>query len=389
MQDRQRIFTQKILLSLHSRFLCSLLRDQERSDLQIISVPSTSATPVRNLLRLLTTGVTVSFSREELRETEKIGKILGISLSRNIVKRLRIPPEDILSYSKRPVKIKIDNIKPNMIEMTNPCVDDLDILGILDEEMEIVDTTSRSDTVLMEDFPNTKKFRAKHFTEKIGRLKDSGLRFERLQSQLICSTETSTVQENHAPKGGPTEELTPGFPLSDDICSSQSDSGSVTLTERKLPKRKLFAENKEPRELPETEKRVRLSDCETDQRFYFENCECDLSNGSSQRPAESSSPRTPKTPLQRELYNSCEICRKRKAEDSIKSIKQKKYFQMLRDKRAEAEKYKGQKFPCEKCDYVALCPSNLKTHQMANHEGENFVDKYINDYFEKNKFLIL
>ena len=93
--------------------------------------------------------------------------------------------------------------------------------------------------------------------------------------------------------------------------------------------------------------------------------------------------------MQRELYNSCDDCVKRRVENNIKSIKQKKYFQMLKDKRAEAEQYKGQKFPCNRCDYVAAIPSNLKTHQMANHDGENFVDNYINEYFEKNKFLIL
>ena len=105
-----------------------------------------------------------------MRETEKIAKILGIPISRSIIKKLKIPCSDILSYSKIPVKIKIDNIKPNMIEMRNPSVDDLDILDILDEEIKVVDPVIGIDRDPMEEFPNTKKFRSKDFSEKIKRL---------------------------------------------------------------------------------------------------------------------------------------------------------------------------------------------------------------------------
>ena len=348
---------------------------------------------MRLLLRLITSGVTVSFSREELRETEKIAKVLGIQLSRSIIKKLKIPCADILSYSKRPVKIKIDNIKPNMIEMRNPSVDDLDMLKILDEEIEVVDSDISIDKNPMEEFPNTKKFRSKMFSEKIRTLKDSGLIFQKSQRQLVCSTEDSADVQF---KPEPTEEFAPGSLLSDDISSSQSDSGSVTLAERerKQTKRKLYAEDLEPKEMPERKTlRLSVSDAESfssvQRSFYCANCECGLANGPGRNSVSQSSPRTPNNSVQRELYNSCDDCVKRRVENNIKSIKQKKYFQMLKDKRAEAEKYKGQKFPCNRCDYVASIPSNLKTHQMANHDGENFVDKYINEYFEKNKFLIL
>ena len=395
------MFSQRILLSLHSKFLCSLLREQgqaqqaEDNNLLVLSVPS-SGKSVRLLLRLITSGVTVSFSREELRETEKIAKILGIQISRSIIKKLKIPCSDILSYSKRPVKIKIENIKPNMIEMRNPAVDDLDILNILDEEIEVVDPVISSDSDPMAEFPDTKRFRSKMFSEKIRKLKDVGLVFERSQRQSMSLSEDSAGVQFLAPKAEQPEEFAPGFLLSDDISSSQSDSGSVTLAERerKQTKRKLYAESPEPRELPER-KKLRLSGSEMEREtlghsssqrsFYCASCECGLANGSPSQ----SSPRTPRTSVQRELYNSCDDCVKRRVENNIKSIKQKKYFQMLKDKRAEAEKYKGQKFPCNRCDYVAAIPSNLKTHQMANHDGENFVDNYINEYFEKNKFLIL
>ena len=386
------MFTQRIILSLHSKFLCSLLREpgqqSEDNNLLILSVPS-SGKSVRLLLRLISSGVTVSFSREELRETEKIAKILGIQISRSIIKKLKIPCSDILSYSKRPVKIKIENIKPNMIEMRNPSVDDLNILDILDEEIEVVDSVIRNDTDPLEEFPNSKKFRSKMFSEKIKRLKDSGLVFQRSQRSL---SEDSADSQFLVPKVESSEEFGPGLLLSDDISSSQSDSGSVTLAERerKQTRRKLYADDQEPKELPESKKlRLSVGEAETfsssQRSFYCAGCECGLANGQTSQ----GSPRTPKTSVQRELYNSCDDCVKRRVENNIKSIKQKKYFQMLKDKRAEAEKYKGQKFPCNRCDYVAAIPSNLKTHQMANHDGENFVDKYINEYFEKNKFLIL
>ena len=336
-----------------------------------------------------------------MRETEKIAKILGIPISRSIIKKLKIPCSDILSYSKIPVKIKIDNIKPNMIEMRNPSVDDLDILDILDEEIKVVDPVIGIDRDPMEEFPNTKKFRSKDFSEKIKRLKDCGLTFQKSQRELICLTEDSAGVKFLVPKMESSDEFGPGSLLSEDISSSQSDSGSVTLAERerKQTKRKLYAEDLEPKELPERKAlRLSVSDAETfssvQRSFYCASCECGLANGPGGRGTQDgsacqSSPRTPRTSVQRELYNSCDDCMKRRVENNIKSIKQKKYFQMLKDKRAEAEKYKGQKFPCNRCDYVAAIPSNLKTHQMANHDGENFVDKYINEYFEKNKFLIL
>ena len=80
----------------------------------------------------------------------------------------------------------------------------------------------------------------------------------------------------------------------------------------------------------------------------------------------------------------------KKAEGAIKSIKQKKYFDMLKVNRLEAEKAKkeGLKFPCDKCDYVAAAPGNLKTHKMANHDGVKFMERYADDYFDKDDFLL-
>jgi hypothetical protein len=63
---------------------------------------------------------------------------------------------------------------------------------------------------------------------------------------------------------------------------------------------------------------------------------------------------------------------------------------MLKVNRLEAEKAKkeGLKFPCDKCDNVAAAPGNLKTHKMANHDGVKFMERYADDYFDKDDFLL-
>lgn len=78
---------------------------------------------------------------------------------------------------------------------------------------------------------------------------------------------------------------------------------------------------------------------------------------------------------------------------NIQSMKTKKYLEMLREKRRSAAKARkektAQKFPCDKCDYVAARIGNLKTHKMTKHDGVMFLDHYISDYFSQNKFLVI
>ena len=365
--DNQRVFTHKRLFSLHSKFLCSLLSDgqQYSSDLSVLSTPCSGAS-LRCLLRLLNTGVTVSDQREHLKEAGKAAKLLGIMVNCSRIKSLQIPKTDVLSYSKPQVQIKVANVKPNIIDVNNPCLDDLDIL---DDEIEILETVANPEVI--QEFPDRKKFRTKVFTERVKSLKDSGAVIQKLIQ--VQEYDELPPEQLLVPKFEPMDEFAPGR-----MSSSQSDTSSVILMEKKTPKRKLYAEDSELREIFEEDgfqnKSARVNRVEG-----VSLCSVGTSGCS----------RSPKTNLQKELYNNCDECIKRRAEDNIKMIKQKKYFQMLKEKRAEAEKFKGQKFPCDKCDYVAALPSNLKTHQLANHDGVDFVDKYVNEYFEKNKFLIL
>ena len=386
--------------------MCSVLKDYQPFDLPAISVPA-SGMSIENLLRLLTNGVTVSTSEQELLDVEEAAKALDIELKDWNIKNISVPQSEVLNYCRAPVVLQIQNIKPNVIDMANPSLEDL---SILDDEIQIVDTVIRVDNriekEIKKDFPKTGEFATEEFKKRIKQMKEAGTNFKKRRTSIAVPTKrsASTVGEEFqfvVPKLEPIcDEFAPDALMSEDVTSSQSES-SVTLAERKAPKHRLFAEDIVPKELPETPKknRITIEDAESMNaypRFYCATCECGLSGMNSPRRIsgdghQTGSPRTPRTPVQRELYNSCEMCMKKKADDSIRSIKQKKYFQMLKQKRIESEKAKkeGLKFPCDKCDYVAAIPGNLKTHTMANHEGVQFMEDYVNDYFTKNKFLIL
>lgn len=414
-QDRSRIFTQRILLSLYSKTLCSLLKDLPPFDLPAISVPA-SGKSIKNLLRLLKNGVTVSTNQDDLLEVEDAAKALNIELKDWNINYITVPQSQVLTYCRDPVVVKYKDIKPNVIDMANPTLEDL---SILDDEIEIVETVIRVEDVnksvekeIRKAFPKTGEFETEEFKNRVKKMKESGTNFLKRRKSTAASVTSKTALNSSGidsefkflvPKEEPiVDEFAPGGLLNSDGTSTQSES-SVTLGERKAPKHRLFIEDSSSmlKELPETPKKNRVSveDAESMNaypRFYCGSCECGFSGISTPRRISddghsTGTPRTPKTPVQRELYNSCEACMKRKGDEAIKSIKQNKYFNMLKVKRLEAEKCKkeGLKFPCDKCDYVAAAPGNLKTHQMANHDGVQFMEKYVNDYFDKNKFLIL
>ena len=339
--DSERVFSHRALLSLHSRLLRSSLASLEPAELAVISVPA-SGKSLRNLSRLLVNGVVVSSSREDLKETEKAAECLGIEITNPRTRSLNIQSSEILTYCRKPVKIKTENINSNVIDLFNPNLNAIE--DILDEELQLnADSTDFDFNNRDEKFPDSKHFRTKVFSERIRSLERSGTVLQRVRRTSIDA---------------------------DDNFSSSSDSpGSVS--DRRGLKRKLFAEDTEhPADFDPDEEPITNT-----------HCECRASRSvarGSWRGAH----------LQRKLYNSCDDCIKRRAEENIKSIKQRKYLEMLREKSGEKVQ-KGEKFPCDQCSYVAAHPSNLKTHKLANHEGVDFVNKYVNDYFDKNKFLIL
>ena len=162
--DGQRVFTHRALFGLHSRMLRASLASLETTELAIISAPS-SAKSLRNLSRLLLNGVVVSSSREDLRETEKAAEILGIQLSRTRTQSLQIPASEVLTYCRKPVKIRTENIKSNVIDIFNPNLNVIE--DILDEELQSNSDDTDFEYCNCEEFPDSRHFRSKVFTERI------------------------------------------------------------------------------------------------------------------------------------------------------------------------------------------------------------------------------
>ena len=372
--DNQRVFSHRSLLSLHSRTLFSVLHPHHLHDeLPILSVPAPGRA-VRCLLRLLTAGVVVAHSKEDLREAERAAAVLGVQLHNTVTQRIKIPTSEMLSYNKQPVMSTFIGIKPNIIDICDPCTDNADILDVLDEEIEAGENAvnSSSDIQLL---PSAKKFKSKMFTERLQKLKDSGTDFQVIhhsKPEYPSHIEPDSMESVQTCAPSSSRHLS--FDCDDVVSNSDS---STTLSERKSHKRKLYAEEGAPRELSDEEDKA---DCPRDTKVQCDSCNLNSS-------WITGSPRAPKSSTQRQLYNSCDECIKKRAEDNIKILKQKKYFQMLKEK--SVEKMKGEKYPCDKCNYVAANSSNLKTHKLANHDGVDFVNNYVNDYFQKNKFLIL
>ena len=52
-------------------------------------------------------------------------------------------------------------------------------------------------------------------------------------------------------------------------------------------------------------------------------------------------------------------------------------------------RWRGPRFPCNQCKYVACREVNLINHKASKHEGVMFMDSYISDYFAKNKLVFI
>ena len=55
----------------------------------------------------------------------------------------------------------------------------------------------------------------------------------------------------------------------------------------------------------------------------------------------------------------------------------------------EERRWRGPRFPCNKCKYVAGRQVNLDNHKASKHEGVMFMDSYISDYFAKNRLVFI
>ena len=52
-------------------------------------------------------------------------------------------------------------------------------------------------------------------------------------------------------------------------------------------------------------------------------------------------------------------------------------------------RWRGPRFPCNQCKYVACRQTNLDNHKASKHEGVMFLDNYITNYFAKNKLIFI
>ena len=257
--DGQRVFTHRALFGLHSRMLRASLASLETTELAIISAPS-SAKSLRNLSRLLLNGVVVSSSREDLKETEEAAACLGIELSKTRTQSLQIPTREVLTYSRKPLAIKTETIKSNIIDIFNPNMNV--IKDILDEELQSNEYNTELDRINKEEFPGSNQFHSKVFSERIRSLEKSGTVF-----QIVRGTSTDA----------------------EDNSSFTSDApGSV-----RGHKRKLFGGHREfPADFDPEEETILNTHCDTCTRSSS------MSNCAS-----------PRMELQqRTLYNSCENC---------------------------------------------------------------------------------
>lgn len=381
---------------MYSKALCSLLRDLPTFDLPAISVPA-SGKSIKSLLRLLQHGVTVSTYQEDLLEVEKAANVLNIELKDWNIKNISVPQSQVLTYSQDPVVVKYKSMKPNVIDMTNPPLEDLEIVGqcIRVEDDDIPFYASKSGgNEIRTIFPKTVEFESDEFKKRVAQMKKSGTNFRKRRKLTERTVLTKSALDSSGV--GPefpvlelVDEFAPGGLLNSDGASTPSES-SVTCGERKAPRHRLFAEGVGPKELPETTKKNRVAVEDEESMNAYGSFDFGLNNLSTPRRISDNlnstgTPRTPQNSVQRELYNSFNTFMNKKAEEAIKSIKQKKYFDMLKAKRLEAEKAKkeGLKFPCEKCDYVGAAPGNLKTHKMANH---GIMERDAYDYLDWDNF---
>ena len=52
-------------------------------------------------------------------------------------------------------------------------------------------------------------------------------------------------------------------------------------------------------------------------------------------------------------------------------------------------RWRGPRFPCNQCKYVACRQTNLDNHKASKHDGVMFLDNYITNYFAKNKLIFI
>jgi len=97
----------------------------------------------------------------------------------------------------------------------------------------------------------------------------------------------------------------------------------------------------------------------------------------------------------------CKVCEQQRKKKGVKELVTRKgprrgLAQGWQDGPKEEEvlgvkdgRWRGPRFPCNQCKYVACRQANLNNHKASKHEGVMFMDSYISDYFAKNKLVFI
>ena len=216
---------------------------------------------MRGLLRLLAWGVTAATSRAQLAQVEEAAHTLGVSLARRTVHSITVPESELLAYNRTPVNVQLQDIKPNIVDMTNPSFDDLDILDNEIEIVEYVDGVENGDRKVPNVFPDTKRFLSTSFKNQLKTLTKLGssIRRQRIFSRAEPEAEVTNYNNNSqegfpvaALKLEPADEFAPGPLLGySDNQSVESEPAAGQAGQRRGVRRRLYLEpSSPPMELP-------------------------------------------------------------------------------------------------------------------------------------------
>ena len=208
---------------------------------------------MRGLLRLLAWGVTAATSRAQLAQVEEAAHTLGVPLARRTVHCITVPESELLAYNRTPVNVQLQLIKPNTVDMTNPSLDDLDILDNEIAIVEYVDGVENGEREVLNTFPDTTGFSSTSFKNQLKTLTKLGssVRRKRIFSRAEPEAEVNNCNNNNqesfpvaAPKLEPDDEFAPGPLLESDAAAGQAG-------ERRGARRRLYLEpSSPPMELP-------------------------------------------------------------------------------------------------------------------------------------------
>jgi len=129
-EDGNKVYTQNIILCIHSKMLREIMREERNSGIVGVSVPVRSCYAVLNFLKVLTEGVAFSFDSKELEEVTNVASVLGIELGRMQIGSRKGQSKPEYSEHKIDSEQSVVNVGEEMVE----CVIDTDTEIKLEKE---------------------------------------------------------------------------------------------------------------------------------------------------------------------------------------------------------------------------------------------------------------